>query len=37
MRDHLQIDPPPYFIWIPSPGAMDPPLNKKAYIVYVDM
>ena len=37
MRGHLQIDLPPKFIWILSPGVVDPPLNKKAYIVYVDI
>ena len=32
MRDHLQIAPPPKFIWIPSPGVVDPPLDKKVYV-----
>ena len=31
MRDHLQIDPSLIYL-NPSPGVVDPPLNKKAYV-----
>ena len=32
MRDQLQIHNP-----LPSPGVVDPHLNKKAYIMHVDI
>ena len=31
-RSSVNRSPPPKFIGIPSPGVVDPPLNKKAYV-----